>query len=199
MRTFEDITQESMHFRKVQLNQYAHAYHLTALCPVEDWEGAVNRSIITRAILEAEEDADVHFTRMSGSVIAPVDANGQMTADVGLSSAFLAPGVSSGRMMAGLSVRISNWSTGVNLTGRYQDPQVGATLENDFIPVGLLLSPGYGFTFYKPYAFEYFLPRNQKLLFEFRNRDRVRTPNGASDSDYFHRVTVCLIGQRIER
>jgi hypothetical protein len=102
-------------------------------------------------------------------------------------------------MMGGLSMDISNYSTGVTLTGRYQDPQVGAVLRNDFIPVQNLLTPGYGFTFYKPYPFEYFLPRNQKMLFQFRNRDRVRTPNGASDSDYFHRVTICLIGQRIER
>lgn len=199
MRTFEDITQEELHFRKVQLNKYSHAYHLTALCPVEDWEWGVNRSVITRAILEAEEDADVHFTRMTGSVIAPVDANGQMTADVGLDSAFLAAGVTSGRMERGLSMHISNFSTGVDLTARFQDPQAGATLRNDFIPVETLLSPGYGFSFYKPYPFEYFLPRNQKMLFQFRNRDRVRTPNGASDSDYFHRITICLIGRRIER
>jgi hypothetical protein len=200
MRTFEDITQEELHFRKVQLNQYSHAYHLTALCPVESREAAVNRSVITRAILEAEEDADVHFTRMTGSVIAPVDSNGQWVGtDIGLDGAFLPAGVDSGRMTGGLSMSIANHSTGVTLTSRYQDPQVGATLLNDFIPVELMLTPGYGFTFYKPYPFDYFLPRNQKMLFLFRNRDRQGAAGEVQDSDYFHRITICLIGQRIER
>lgn len=190
MRTFEDIIQEELHFRKVQLNQYSHAYHVTAFCPVE--ATAANRDIITRAILEAEEDADVHFTRISGSCIGPVNQDGQ---SVGAAvPAFLAAGVTAGRADRGVSVCISNWSTGQNLTGRYQDPQAGATLRNDFVPVELLLSPGYGFTFYRPYPFDYFLPRTQKILFEFRNRD-----SREGFDQFGHRISVCLIGQRIER
>jgi hypothetical protein len=190
MRTFDDTTQEELHFRKVQLNQYSHAYHVTAFCPVEQG-AAPTRNIITRAILEAEEDADVHFTRISGSCIGPVDRNGQLvTAGV---PAFLAAGVTAGRADRGVGIRITNYSTGVDLTGRYQDPQVGATQRNDFIPAGLLLTPGYGFTFYKPFPFDYVLSRTQKILFEFRNRDSENSDN------FGHRISVCLIGQRIER
>jgi len=192
MGTYNDVQAEELHFRRVQLNQYAHAYHVTALCP-PSVSGNAARNILTRAWLEAEEDADFHITRMSGSVVGPVDASAQLqTANV---PDFLAPGVTAGRAERGLSLRIVNYSTGVDLTARYQDPQVGATLINNFIPVELLLTPGYGYTFYKPYEFEYYLPRTQKMLFEFRNRDQL---NGA-DTGGFHRVTLTLIGQRIER
>lgn len=193
MRTFEDITQEALHFRRVQLNQYAHAYHTTVFCPAG--AATTSRNIITRAILEAEEDADVHFTRLSGSCIGPVDSAGQLSAfDV---PAFLPPGVTAGRAERGVSMALTNLSTGVSLTSRYQDPQTGATLRNDFVPIELLLSPGYGFTFYKPYPFDYFLPRNQKLLFEFRNRDNNAAGEGGGA--FGHRISVCLIGQRMER
>lgn len=192
MRTFEDRTQEELYFRKAQLNQYSHAYHVTAFCPCE--VDTANRNIITRAILENEEDADIHFTRMSGSVMSPVDINGQR--ETTAVPTFLAAGVTAGRNDRGQSVRITNLSRGIDLTARFQDPQAGATLRNDFIPLELLLTPGYGTSFYKPAPFDYFLARNEKLLFEFRNRDILA---GVDPETYGARVSMVLIGQRIER
>ena len=195
MPTFKATRDEELHFRRTQLNQYSHAYSLTALCPASDTDiAAGNIGVITRAVLENEEDADFLIMKMSGSVEAPVDNNGQPLPNIVGSGAYLAPTVSSGRMERGLSMRISNLSTGVDLTARFQDPQVGATLANNFIPVENLLSPGYGFRMYKPIPFTYMLIRGERLLFEFRNRDS----GSGEDGDFFHRVCIALIGQRAE-
>ena len=73
------------------------------------------------------------------------------------------PGTTTGFAGRGMTVKITDTGSGRDLT-------------SGFIPLELLLAPGYGRSFQMPYPLKYFALRNSKIRFEFRNRD---TESGA--------------------
>lgn len=150
--TFKSVAHEQLHNREVQKLKFNYTYHITANVPP---------ATTTAVLLTIDQDADFQIEKMTGSVYGPVDANGIVQA-AGATD-FRMPGTTTGFAGRGMTVKITDTGSGRDLT-------------SGFIPVELLLAPGYGRAFQNPYPIKYFALRNSKIRFDFRNRD---TQSGA--------------------
>lgn len=144
---FKSVAHEQLHNRQVQKFKFNFTYHVTA---------NVAPSTTTPVILTIDQDADFLIEKITGSAYGPVDADGVVQA-AGATD-FRMPGTTTGFAGRGMTVKITDTGSGRDLT-------------SGFVPVELLLSPGYGRQFYTPYPIKYFALRNSKLRFDFRNRD----------------------------
>jgi len=194
MQTFADLGEEIPHFKRVQDFSYAHVYSVS-LAIINNAAGVMTiaGATLRDAILGIEEDAMFHITHIMGSVIAPC----QMTTifpnrEDGDPQAFNMAGCSSGRTDRGIDFRITDLGTGKDLTkASVFSPQ--AQPFGDFIPFEALFPPGYGFTFFQPVPFEYFLEKGRYLRLQVRNRNTQIDAEGGQGAF----VTFAFLGQRM--
>jgi len=145
---FKAVANEQVHNRNVQKYKYNYSYHISGIISASQ----------TRAILVTiEQDADFLIEKITGSAYGPVTAAGIPSA---ANTDFPQPGIAVGAGFAGRGMTVQIVDTGA-----------GRDLTSGFVPVETILSPGYGQQMYLPYPIKYFVRRNTKLKFDFRNRD----------------------------
>jgi hypothetical protein len=86
---------------------------------------------------------------------------------------------------------------GRGLTMKITDTRAGRDLTSGELPFELIMTPGYGLAFTKPFPFHYWFMRNSKIRFDIRNLDlavRKVDPNGTYD--YSHRFSIALHGYK---
>jgi hypothetical protein len=144
-QAFSAVVQEANYRRDVQKYKFNYTYHINAI---------VNPASVLPVLLTIEQDADFWIVQMTGSVYGPCNANGVPTSGP---TDFIMPG----------------WpgAAGRGLTVKINDTGAGRDLTSGFVPVELLLTPGYDLQFHLPYQVKYFAKRNSKIRFEFTNRD----------------------------
>ena len=72
-------------------------------------------------------------------------------------------------------------SAGRGMEVQGTDTGAGRELTNGFVPVELILTPGYAIGFFQPYRVNYMAKRNSKIRFDFRNRDTAADANQQVD------------------
>lgn len=159
---YKSIQQEQMGKRLNQKYKYNYTYQV---------EAVVANGTTTPVFLTITQDADFMIEKITGSAFGPTDSNG--TPQIADATDFDMPGTTAGFAGRGLSMQITD-------TGAARD------LTNGFIPVECLLTPGYGIELYLPYTLRYFVRRNSRLRFDFRNQDTA--------AELFHQITVVLNG-----
>jgi len=70
------------------------------------------------------------------------------------------------------SLGLVDWAAR-GLSMHVTDMRSGRELVSGFVPMELLLTPGYGINFQHPYPFKYFFLRNSQIRFDIRNRDNA--------------------------
>ena len=170
------IENEVRNLREIQKYKFNYTYTASV---------AVQNNTTSTITLNISHDAHILFEQMTGSVIAPSDINGIRlptdTTDFPLPGAVSAAGALQGFATAGLSMRIT-------------DVGPGRVLQNGFVPLETLLTPGYREHYFVPQPFKYFAKQDTKFKFEFTNRDT------ATNVSYllYHYVTITLKGYRYE-
>lgn len=163
---FESLVQEAAYRRAVQKNKYNYTYTVT---------GIIQDNTTASIILTIEQDADFYIEKITGSAYGPVDATTGIPS--GADTSFDMPGTAGGYAARGLQVRITDTGAGRELT-------------NGFVPLEIILTPGYDLGFITPYRVNYMAKRNSKLRFDFRNRDT----NGAGTAH--QQVDLALNGYK---
>ena len=162
---FLATAQQQVYNRKVQKYKYNYTYQVAAI---------INASATTPQNLTITQDADFLIEKITGRAFGPVDTDGIPTQS---NTDFPLPGIATGQGFAGRG-----------LTLRVTDQGSARDLTNGFVPVELLLTPGYGIQFYIPYPIKYFLRRNSTLQFDFRNQDTQAR----------HSITIALNGYKYQ-
>jgi hypothetical protein len=172
---FDQVQQEATKLGLLTRFKYSFTYSISV---------AVKNNDSKTVSLQIEQDADFFIQNITGSIIAPADVNGlrlpAQTSDFPLAGAVNAAGALIGFADHGLSVKIT-------------DTGAGRTLTNGYIPLELILTPGYREQFDKPYEFKYYADRNSKLKFEFMNRDTKANVGVQA----YHYVTIALKGYKL--
>ncbi len=163
------VTLEAKQFRETQLSRWAFLYTLNVAVP--------NNSTFP-AILPIEEDAEFRILNFTGSAYGPCDSAGVRSLNASTDFPLAGTAVPSG---AGLPA-IADRGLQVQIT----DMGAGRSLTNGLISIETILTPGYGLARTVPQKFEYWVLRNSKLQFDFRNRDTV--------SGLYHFVSMTFYG-----
>lgn len=145
---YTSVAQQQVHNRIVQKYKYNFTYHIDAI---------VAASTTAPQNLTITQDADFQWEKITGRAFGPVDDNGipqQSNTD------FPMPGIAIGQGFAGRGLQM-----------QITDQGAARPLTDGFIPVELLLTPGYGVQMFLPYPIKYFSRRNSVLQFDFRNQD----------------------------
>ena len=148
MSVFQSVEQEAKHWRETQEVKYNYTYAVSEV---------IDEASTEPMYLTIEDDADFLVERVTGSCYGPTDADGIPT--VALTD-FPMPGIAVGAGFAGRGLSI-----------RIEDVGAGRMLTNGFVPVELLLTPGYDISFHLPYPIKYFLKKRSSIQIDVRNRD----------------------------
>ena len=174
------IENEVRNLREIQKYKYTYTYSTSI---------AVQNNTTRSLTLNISHDAHVLFEQMTGSVIAPSDQNGirdiDALSDFPLPGAVDAAGALCGFSSAGVSMRIT-------------DVGPGRVLQNGYIPLETLLTPGYREQYFVPQPFKYFAKQDTKFKFEFVNRDTATLNTSDATVTLYHYVTITLKGYRYE-
>jgi len=163
-QVFNALAQEAAYKRETQKYKYNYTYTVSAI---------VNPQQTLPVILTIEQDADFYIIQITGSAFGPVNSDGIPS---GGSTDFNMPGTTVGFAGRGLSLALTDTGAGRDLT-------------NGYVPVELILTPGYDIGFHLPYVFKYWARRNSKLKFDFRNRDNLT-------NDAKHQIDIALNGYK---
>jgi hypothetical protein len=159
-----NVLAETENLRETQKYKYTFSYGLSVAVPNDS-----NKT----ALITIEQDADFKAEKLTGHVIAPANQNGvRQTAGA---TDYPLVGTTAGYAEHGVSVKIT-------------DSGAGRELTSGFVPLELLLTPGYREQFYIPFPWTYFARRNTKLKFEFMNRDTA--------TGLYHFVSLQLKGYK---
>lgn len=139
--TFKAIESEVDHEREMQKVRWNYTYHVS---------GTVAAQATSPFTITVEQGTDFKCQWITGSAFAYASGN---------TTEFPMPGAAN-----------TNWS-GRGLSIKITDTRSGRELTSGYVPVELLLTPGYGNNFQHPYPFRYFFYRNTKIRFDVRNRD----------------------------
>jgi hypothetical protein len=140
------VITELRHQREVQKNKDLFCYTLALAIP--------NNSDRT-ATLNIENDADFICERVTGHIIAPANEFGVRVVDA--ETDYPLVGTVVGYAEHGLSVKITDTSDRPMTSG--------------FIPLELILTPGYREQFNTPLPWKKLFPAKSRIKFEFKNRD----------------------------
>lgn len=157
---FNALAQEAAYRRETQKFKFNYTYTVSAV---------ILAQTTLPVLLTIEQDADFWAIQLTGSAYGPTDDDGIPS---GGATAFDMPGTAAGFAGRGLTLQIT-------------DTGASRPLSSGFIPVELLLTPGYDIGFHLPYQFKYWAKRNSKLKFDIRNRD--------TGSEY-HQIDIALNG-----
>lgn len=148
MSVFQSVEQETKHWREMQAVKYNYTYALS---------GIIDEASTEPLVLTIEEDADFLIERITGSCYGPTDADGIPQA---ANTDFPMPGIAVGAGFAGrgLAMQLTDMGNGRELT-------------NGFVPVELLLTPGYDLSFHLPYPIKYYILKRSSIRVDVRNRD----------------------------
>ena len=163
-KVYETLVQEAAYRRSVQLYKYNYTYTVTGIIPA---------NTTNPIILTIEQDADFFIEKITGTAYGPVALVTGIPG--GGATDFDMPGTAAGFAARGLQVQITDTGAGRELT-------------NGFVPLEVILTPGYDLGFFQPYRVNYMAKRNSKLRFDFRNRDTQTNAN--------HQVDIALNGYK---
>ena len=128
-----------------------------------------------------DADADFYTEELTGSCLGPTDNTGARL--IAQPTNFPYPGVAGvGFADRALMCAIKDGGSRIDLT-------------DGFVPVELLLTPGYDIgTFHIPLKYKYYIRRNSKLVFTFLNRDQAVGIAPIAGATLFHFVSASLKG-----
>jgi hypothetical protein len=158
---FQAIANEVLHEREVQAMRYSFIYTLS---------GEVRGQQTMPYTLLIDQGSDFKCIGITGQCYS-------YDATVGNESSFPIPN----------AVGVTSWA-GRGLSFMFTDTRSGTQLMSDYVPAEVMLTPGYGMTFIKPYDFRYFFWRNSKLKVDVRNRD---------NDTRVHQFNISLIGFKV--
>jgi len=165
MSVFQSVEQEAKHWRETQEVKFNYTYAVS---------GIIDEAATEPLYLTIEDDADFLIERITGSCYGPTDADG--IPQVALTD-FPMPGIAVGAGFAGRG-----------LTMMITDVGAGRPLTNGFVPVELLLTPGYDISFHLPYPVKYYLKKRSSIQFDVRNRD--------TQTNARHQIDIALNGTK---
>ena len=145
---YTSVAQQQVHNRIVQKYKYNYTYKV---------DGIVAASTTSPENLTITQDADFQFEKITGRAYGPCDDNGIPTQT---NTDFPMPGIAAGQGFAGRGLQMA-----------ITDQGAARPLTDGFIPVELMLTPGYGIQMFLPYPVKYFARRNSVIQFDFRNQD----------------------------
>lgn len=163
------VLAELKHQREVQKNKDLFAYSLAVAIPNNTEQQSVT--------LNVENDADFVTEQILGHVIGPANEEGVRQLDA--ETDYPLVGTTLGYAEHGLSMRITDTSDRPMTSG--------------FIPVELLLTPGYREQFYIPLPWKKLFAAKSRIKFEFKNRDTKTGPDGAT---LYHYVSIVIKGYK---
>ena len=157
--TFSAITNEVAHEREVQARKWNYTYTLSA--------SVVGQQTLPFNIT-IEQGTDFQALYLTGSVYSYDSQN---------ATDFPVPN----------SLGSTAWA-GRGLSVDVTDTRSSRKLTSGFVPIELILTPGYGLNFQAPYPFRYFFYANTKIRFDIRNRD---------NADRTHTIEIALNGYKV--
>lgn len=188
---FRDLKEAADDIRNKQAVRYT--YYLSASIPVQNNKSA-------KAVLAADQDADIQITHITASVIAPSDISGYRLTSQGTD--FPLPGSPSGYAERGLTLNVY---AGSNKNLQLSDPTIFKTAVPPYTEHGFnfdcktILQPGYlPGQFSRPVPFDYYLKVGDKLTFQFFNRDTKIGDVDESPINLYHFVTLTLTCKKLE-
>jgi len=161
------VIAELKNSREVQKHKALFVYSVSAAVP-----NNTDRTVT----LQIEKDGDFQCEKITGHIIAPASELGVRQASAPTDYPLV--GTTVGWAEHGLSVKITDTSD--------------RPLTSGFIPMELLLTPGYREQFYVPMPFKYLFPAASRVKLEFKNRD-TQTDGGGP---LYHYVSIALIGYK---
>jgi len=177
------------------------AFFMTGRVPVPNGGRA-------RIVFVPDEDGDFDIRGLTATVVAPSNIQGvRIYEGSGYTSFPLALGKTPISPMAssyaerGLICKIYDGKNDLMLS----DPEPDATLSqnplNHLVDVKNLFQPAYRLGgFQQPIPFRYYLPRENKLVFEFQNLDTAKGSDDNFETTFlqYHTVTIVLSGRKID-
>jgi len=139
---FASLANEAQHLGTVQAMKFDYTYTLS---------GSVAGQATSSFFITIEQGSDFQGLYLTGSCFSYDAVN---------ASSFPTPN----------TLGLTAWAAR-GLSAHITDMRSGRELVSGFIPLELLLTPGYGINFQHPYPFKYFFLRNSQIRFDIRNRD----------------------------
>lgn len=156
---FSAIENEIDHERKKQARRWNYTYSTS---------GDIAGGVTQQFTIQIEQGTDFKSIYLTGSVFSYDSEN---------ATDFPIPN----------SLGATAWA-GRGLSMSITDAGAGRELTSGYVPIELLLTPGYGNNFQQPYPFRYYWRQNSQIRFDIRNRD---------SADRTHSFALALNGYKI--